>query len=201
MLRGRAINTDRIASQNHNDLNLNITDLTKFRKNNFFDGIPPTLRRIVKDNPLTQVQYIIKTAPLVVESVSPTFSSNDNLVFNYGTPFETMVAGRPRRFTATKVEMYGSGYTLNLPVILEPLLIYVIKYIKNTDDGIYTIYTKSNEKISYGNGSFRSITFNANSKKNDYILLANINIVGYNSNWLVIGISDNLSSFDFSYDT
>lgn len=201
MLRGRAINTDRIASQNYNELNFDLADLKNFRKNTNFDGIPPPLRRLVKDNPLTQVQFIIKTAPMVVESVSPTFSSNEKLVFNYGTPFEMIVADRLRRFSATKVEMFGSGYTLNLPTILEPLIVYVIKYVKNTDTGTYTIYTKSNEKISYGNGSFRSVTFNANSKKNDYILLANINIVGYNSNWLVIGISENPSGFNFSFDT
>lgn len=201
MLRGRAINIDRIASQNYNDLNFDLADLKNFKRNTNFDGISPPLKKLVKDNPLTQVQYIIKTAPMVVDSVSPTFSSNENLVINYGTPFEMIIAGRNRRFTATKVEMFGSGYTLNLPVLLEPLLIYVIKYVKNTDSGTYTIYTKSNEKISYGNGSFRSVTFNSNSKKNDYILLANINIEGYNSNWLVIGISENLSSFDFSFDT
>jgi hypothetical protein len=200
MLRGKITNIESIANKNYNLLNSELDDLNYFIKNKYFDGIPPTLRKIVKGNPLTQVQDIIKTSNILVQSVSPTYSNNRYTNISYGTPFQILSLGRLYKYSVTKVEMLGSRYTLILPSLLEPLLTYVVKFVKPNNFGVFTILTKSNEKISYNNGSFRSVKFNNNSTANDYIVLANINISGYNSNWLVIGISENLSGFDFSYN-
>ena len=200
MLRGKIKNIESIANKNYNLLNSELSDLKNFQKSQYFDGIPPTLRNIVKGNPLTQAQDIIKTSTILAQSVSPTYSNNLYNNISYGTPFQVSFLGRLYKYSVTKVEMLGTGYTLNLPQLLEPLLNYVVKFVKSNNNGVFTIFTKSNEKISYNNGSFRSVKFNNNSTINDYILLANINISGYNSNWLVIGISENLSGFDFSYN-
>lgn len=200
MLRGKITNVESLAYKNHDLLNFDPNDLKNFTKNQYFDGIPPALKKIAKGNPLTQVQDIIKTSTILVQTVSPTYSNNNYSNISYGTPFQISSLGRLYKYSVTKVLMYGSGYTLNLPSLMQPLITYVVKFVKPTNTGIYTIYTKSNEKISYNNGSFRSVKFNNNSTTNDYILLANINISGYNSNWLVIGISENLSGFDFSYN-
>ena len=62
MLRGKITNIESIANNNYNLLNSELDDLNYFTKNKYFDGIPPTLRKIVKGNPLTQVQDIIKTS-------------------------------------------------------------------------------------------------------------------------------------------
>ncbi len=196
MLRGQNTNINSIATRGYYKLN---GDAKSYVPNRYFDGKPPIVPANVRNNPITQVQRILQIAPILADSAPPTYTSNTVTVFNYGSPVQVYYLGRINRFSSTKVEMTGTGYTINLPVLLEPLLIYVMKFIKTTDTGTYTIYAKSNEKISYNNGKFRSVKFNSTSKKNDYILIVNINISNYNSEWLVIGMSDNSSGFDFEY--
>lgn len=197
MLKGKVINIDQIASRSFDNLNFeNIQTLS----GNQYNLLPSALRRIVKGNPITQAERIIQTSLIIVDSVPPTYASNSNTNFNYGTTFELRSLDRMNKYSVTNVQLNGSGYTLTLPSLLQPLLIYVVKYRKPSDSGTYTINSRSNEKISFGNGSFRSVTFGPNSKAGDYITMANINIAGYNSNWLVIGISPDLNSFDFSYE-
>ena len=41
-----------------------------------------------------------------------------------------MYLGRKQRFSTLRVEMYGMDYTINLPVVLEPIINYVIKFVK-----------------------------------------------------------------------
>ncbi len=197
MLRGRVTNIEQMANRSFNILN---SENLRTQSNKYYDGIPPKLSRVVRDNPITRVEKIIQTSAIVIDTVPPTYASNSNINFNYGTPFEIRSLDRMDKYSVTNVKLNGSGYTLTLPSLLQPELIYVVQFTKASSTGTYTITSKSNEKISFGNGTFRSVTFNANSKENDYILLANINISNYNSKWLVIGISKDLTSFDFSYE-
>ncbi len=192
-------NTQQIAIQNYKKLTTNIDSEKNFARIKYFDGVAPPLLKTASLDPRVQVTRILQTAPILADKVTPYRTSNTNTLIHSGSSFQQPYLGRIQKYTVSTIYMDGLGYTLNLPLILEPVITYVYKFVKQTDSDPnteqYTIQTTGREKISYLNGTFTKAVFNSNSKKGDYLLLVNINIDRYNSQWLVVGFSEGSITF------
>ncbi len=190
-------NTQQIAIQNHKKLTSK--DEKQFDRIKYFDGIPPPLYKTASLDPRIQVTRIIEMCPILVQKVTPYRTSNTNTQLPHGGSIQQPYLGRIQKYNVSTIYMDGLEYTLKLPIVLEPVINYVYKFVKKTDTAPsaeqYIITTTSSEKISYANGTFTKATFNANSKYDDYLLLVNINIDRYNSQWLVIGLTPESITF------
>ena len=92
MLRGRVTNIEQLANRSFNILNF---ENTPARGNQYYDGIPPALRRIVKGNPITQVEKIIQISTIVVDTVPPTYASNTCLLYTSPSPRDRQKSRMP----------------------------------------------------------------------------------------------------------
>ena len=121
-------NTLQIAIQNYKKLNSK--EEKQFGRIKYFDGIPPPLMVTASLDPRVQVTRIVQTAPILAEKVTPYRTSSTNTRLPNGSSFEQPYLGRLQKYRVSTIYMDGLEYTLNLPIILEPVINYVYKFVK-----------------------------------------------------------------------